>query len=52
MGFQVPPRDLENQDRERTAAKEALGEDAFTVALNEGRAMTLEQAIDYALEMT
>jgi hypothetical protein len=31
------------------AARAALGEEAFAVAWAEGQAMTLEQALDYAL---
>jgi predicted ATPase/DNA-binding SARP family transcriptional activator len=50
MGFRLPLRDREQQEYEVAAAKEALGEDAFTVALAEGRAMPLEQAMAYALE--
>ncbi len=31
-------------------ARTALGEEAFLAAWEEGRAMTLEQAVEYALE--
>ncbi|MFA0754594.1 MAG: hypothetical protein YPKNTGVA_000088, partial [Candidatus Fervidibacter sp.] len=33
-----------------TELRSALGDEAFAVAWEEGRAMTLEQAIAYALE--
>jgi hypothetical protein len=33
-----------------TAARSALGEDAYAVAWAEGRSMNLEQAVAYALE--
>jgi hypothetical protein len=36
-------------DRDFAAARAALGEAAFEVALGDGRVMTLEQAIEYAL---
>ena len=50
MGFRLPLRDREQQEHEMAAAKEALGQDAFMVALAEGCAMPLEQAMRYALE--
>ena len=39
-----------NHERYLTAVRAALGEEAFAAALAEGRAMTWEQAIEYALE--
>jgi ATP/maltotriose-dependent transcriptional regulator MalT len=36
--------------RVTSAAHERLGERAWTVACDEGRAMTFEQAVEYALE--
>ncbi|HLK57591.1 MAG TPA: tetratricopeptide repeat protein [Chthonomonadaceae bacterium] len=49
IGSPLPPNDLEKQERELAAARETLGEDAFSTAWEEGRAMTIEQAITYAL---
>jgi hypothetical protein len=46
------PREPAEQPKheERTAqAREALGEVAFAAAFEEGRTLTLEQAIEYAL---
>ena len=37
-------------DEDVAAARQALSEDAFAAAWAEGRAMTMEQAIDYAFE--
>ncbi len=45
----MPPTDHADFDRLTTAASTALGEAAFVSAREEGRAMTLEQAIEYAL---
>lgn len=33
-----------------SAARERLGEEAWTVARDEGRAMSFEEAVEYALE--
>ena len=38
------------RDRQVAAARERLGEKAWTAAWDEGQAMTIEQAIEYALE--
>ena len=38
------------RDRYLNGARESLGEPAFHAALSEGRAMSLKQAIQYALE--
>jgi tetratricopeptide (TPR) repeat protein len=43
------PFEAAMRDRTRAAAREALGDDAFERALAEGRAMTLEAAVEYAL---
>jgi DNA-binding NarL/FixJ family response regulator len=43
--------DQELQDRVLAAARDALGEAAFDGEWRRGRAMTLEQAIDYALKV-
>jgi tetratricopeptide (TPR) repeat protein len=39
-------------ERDVAACRAALGESAFAAAVAEGRAMTMEQAIDYALSRT
>jgi tetratricopeptide (TPR) repeat protein len=38
-------------DRKRETVRAWLGEEAFAAAFAEGRAMTLEQAVEYALEL-
>jgi hypothetical protein len=50
LGLPLPPNELEEYDRNRAAAREALGEEAFARAGAAGRAMTVEQAIEYALQ--
>ena len=52
LKWQLTRTPRERQDRERTiaAVRGTLGEDAFTKAWKEGKAMTLEQAIAYAKE--
>jgi non-specific serine/threonine protein kinase len=46
------PPEQEDYDRLLTGARSALGEGAFASSWEEGRAMTLEQAIDYASQKT
>lgn len=46
----VQPHNRKDYDRGVDAARASLGEEAFTAAWEEGRAMTLEQAIEYALQ--
>jgi predicted ATPase/DNA-binding SARP family transcriptional activator/Tfp pilus assembly protein PilF len=46
----LDPADQEDIDRELAQLRAALGEEAFAAAQAEGRAMTLEQAVAYALE--
>ena len=48
--FLVSPYDRVNHERSVAALHEALDEKAFEAAWAEGRAMTLEDAISYALE--
>ena len=48
IGFPLPPDEQDEYDRAVAAAREALGEEAFAAAWEEGRAMTLEQAVAYA----
>ena len=47
IGFRPP--DQAYHDETAAAARAALGQPAFDGAWAEGRAMTLEQAIEYAL---
>jgi len=50
IGAPMPPGNRPSYARQIAAARTALGDDAaFEQAWQEGRAMTLEQAIDYAL---
>ena len=52
-GSPLPPKDRPVYDRRVAAARAALGDDAaFDRAWQEGRALTLEQAIELALEET
>jgi len=48
--YRIPPFDLAEFDRHIQFAREQLGEVAFEVLAAEGRAMTIEQAVTYALE--
>jgi non-specific serine/threonine protein kinase len=50
IGAPVRPFDREEYERAMAAVREALGEEAFASAWAQGRAMPLEQAIEYALE--
>ncbi len=50
IGSPLSPADREKQGREMTAVRERMGADAFAEAWAQGRAMTMEQAIEYALE--
>jgi hypothetical protein len=43
------PSSRADYDQTLVATRAALGEEAFAVAIAEGRAMTLEQAIAYTL---
>ncbi len=46
----LAPPDLADYQRELAFARQALGEEAFTTAWAVGRTMTIEQAIQFALE--
>jgi tetratricopeptide (TPR) repeat protein len=48
-GSPLPPVEREEQDQIIAAARSALEENAFAVAWAEGQAMSLEQAVAYAL---
>ncbi len=50
FGFFMLPFERARQERETAAVRQTLGEAAFAAAWTEGRALTLEQAISYALE--
>jgi tetratricopeptide (TPR) repeat protein len=47
--YLITPRERSEQDETLNAARAALGEAAFTRAWQAGQAMTLDQAIEYAL---
>ena len=49
MSAILPPKQRRTHEQTVAAARAALGEDAFTEAWDAGRAMTLEQAAEYAL---
>lgn len=49
IGYRLPPADRLEYDRDVLAVRTGLGAKAFTEAWSEGRTMTLEQAIEYAL---
>ena len=48
--YQIPPFDLAEFDRHIQFAREQLGDANFEALAAEGRAMTMEQAVAYALE--
>jgi predicted ATPase/class 3 adenylate cyclase/Tfp pilus assembly protein PilF len=48
IGAPLTPTDREEYKREMAQARQALGEAAFAAAWDEGRAMTWEQAVEYA----
>lgn len=50
LGTFILPADKQEFDRIRAEVKTQLGEKAFESALAEGRRMTLEQAVEYALK--
>ncbi len=45
----LPPKQRRTHEQTMADAREALGEEAFSDAWDAGRAMTLEQAVEYAL---
>src|SRR5262249_6686341 len=49
-GSPLPPNDRQTQAPELAEDRGTLDEAAFTIAWERGRAMTMEQAIEYALE--
>lgn len=50
IGSPLPTAEQDEYDRNLAAARTTLGEQAFTTAWEQGRAMTFEQAIEYALQ--
>jgi hypothetical protein len=50
IGSPLPPNEREQYDRDVAEVREALGEEVFSVAWAKRRAMTMEQAIAYAIE--
>jgi hypothetical protein len=50
IGMVYSPGESLPRDRELAAARQLVDEAAWEAAWNEGQAMTLDQAIDYALE--
>ena len=52
IGASLPPSAREEYDRDMAAACAVLGDEAFSAAWTEGRRMTKEQAVSYALEET
>jgi predicted ATPase/DNA-binding SARP family transcriptional activator len=50
LGTPMPPSDREKYERPRGLALAALGDEAFTASWEQGRALTWEQAVEYALE--
>ncbi|MGQ0569585.1 MAG: ATP-binding protein [Armatimonadota bacterium] len=49
VGARLPPSDRSDYNRQLEVARASLGDTAFAAAWDQGRAMTLEQAIEYAL---
>ncbi|HLE26902.1 MAG TPA: tetratricopeptide repeat protein [Anaerolineales bacterium] len=47
--FSLSPAERVERDRALAAARAALGEEAFAAVYAEGQAMTMEQAVEYAL---
>jgi hypothetical protein len=52
MGAPLPPSDRAEYDRDVAAARTALGEEAFAAAWQAGRAMSLDDAVAFALDET
>jgi hypothetical protein len=49
IGSPIPPIERAEYERAVAASRTALGEAAFAAAWAEGRAMTLERAVEFAL---
>ena len=50
IGAPLPPTDQDEVDQQVAVAREWLGEAEWTAAWEEGRAMTMEQAVADALQ--
>jgi len=50
IGSPLPPKEKEELDRNVALMRASLGEEAFAAAWEQGQAMTIEQAIEYALQ--
>jgi predicted ATPase/class 3 adenylate cyclase len=50
LRFLMSPIDRTNHERDMAATRAALGEEVFSALWAEGRAMTMEQAVEYALD--
>ncbi len=50
IGVMLDPDDRADNQRSEVAARTELGEEAFARIYAEGQAMSLEQAVEYALE--
>jgi len=50
MGASLSPSEHTDDERHTAATRAALGEEAFAAAWNEGRSLSLEQAIALALQ--
>jgi predicted ATPase len=50
IGVPRPPADQDDYDRRVAAARDTLGEEAFAAAWSAGQAMSIEDAIRYALD--
>ena len=50
MGAEIPPADRERYNHALADVREQMGKEAFDAAVGEGKAMTLDQAVDYALD--
>ena len=51
IGTPIPPVDRDDYDRSVAAVRAELGEEAFAAAWAEGRTMTIEDAVKYALKV-
>jgi hypothetical protein len=52
LRFEMSSRERAEHDQAIAAARAALGEDAFQAAYDEGKKMTLDEVVAYALEET
>lgn len=52
LGSSLPPKEREVRERAAANVRAAMGKETFTACWEEGQAMTLEQAVEYALCQT